>query len=259
MKEGERRTKKGEHKVRTLHNPNEHGPNIPVGVNLVFTLFPPRLPCSHYACPASDVHAGGQSLGRRPGFQSGLPSIRAAFNPGFLEMQTPTSKPTLVLMAGLPGVGKTTLALALGRKLGWPVLDKDTVKTTLLAMAVPDALASPASYTVPFALCRDLVVQQQLSVIFDSPAAYPSNIEDARQIAEASGGTLKVIYCQAGSRLRNQRLAQRTRRVSQMESDPTTDAEGRMRFAHLPPERLDLLMERPLSALTADALAYIRL
>ena len=160
-------------------------------------------------------------------------------------------------MAGLPGVGKTTLALALGKELGWPVLDKDTVKTTLLEMAVPDAIAGPASYIVPFALCRDLVVQQRLSVIFDSPAVYPSNIEDARQIAEASGGTLKVIYCQAGISLRNQRLAQRTRRVSQMESDPTTDAEGQVRFAHLPPERLTLCMERPLAELTADAVAYL--
>jgi predicted ATPase len=33
--------------------------------------------------------------------------------------------PTLVLMVGLPGAGKSTLALALGRALGWPVVDKD--------------------------------------------------------------------------------------------------------------------------------------
>ena len=160
-------------------------------------------------------------------------------------------------MAGLPGVGKTTLALALGRELGWPVLDKDTFKTTLLEMAVPEQIAGPASYLLPFALCRDLVVQQRLSVIFDSPAAYPSNVEDARQIAGASGGMLKVICCKAGHSLRNQRLALRMRRLSQMESDPTTDAEGQARFTHLPLERLDLLMEQPLSALVAEALAYI--
>ncbi len=162
-------------------------------------------------------------------------------------------------MAGLPGVGKTTLALALGRELGWPVLDKDTVKTALLEMAVPEQIAGPASYALPLALCRDLVVQQRLSVIFDSPAGYPSSIEDARQIAEASGGVLKIIYCQAGSSLRNQRLAQRSHRLSQMVNDPTTDAEGWTRFAHLPLERLDLHMEQPLSVLMADALAYILL
>ena len=168
-----------------------------------------------------------------------------------------TSAPTLVLMAGLPGAGKSTLALALGKALGWPVLDKDTVKTTLLEMAVSEAVAGPASYTVPFALCRDLVVQQRLSVLFDSPAAYPPNIAQAQEIAEASGGTLKIIYCQAGSVLRNQRLALRTRRLSQMETDPTPDAEGQARFAHLPLERLDLSMDKSLAELTVDALAYI--
>jgi len=38
------------------------------------------------------------------------------------------SRLTLVLMAGLPGAGKTTLAYALGRELGWQVIDKDTYK-----------------------------------------------------------------------------------------------------------------------------------
>ncbi len=183
----------------------------------------------------------------------------AAFFPAWQHaLPALASAPTLVLMAGLPGAGKTTLALAIGKELGWPVLDKDTVKTTLLEAAVPEAVAGPASYLLPLALCRDLVVQQRLSVIFDSPALYPANIAQAQGIAAASGGTLKVIYCQADSVLRNQRLAQRPRRLSQMVSDPTSDAEGLARFAHLPPERLDLLMDRPLAELTADALAYIR-
>ncbi len=39
-----------------------------------------------------------------------------------------TNRPTLVLMAGPPGAGKTTLALAVSRALGWPVVDKDTLK-----------------------------------------------------------------------------------------------------------------------------------
>ena len=47
-------------------------------------------------------------------------------------LRTIMSSPILVLMAGLPGGSKTMLALALGKELGWPVLDKDTVKTTLL-------------------------------------------------------------------------------------------------------------------------------
>ena len=185
-------------------------------------------------------------------------TMAAFFHAWQAAMPAPATAPTLVLMAGLPGAGKTTLALALGKALGWPVLDKDTVKTTLLEAAVPEAVAGPASYLLPLALCRDLVVQQRLSVIFDSPAAYPANIAQAQQIAEASGGTLKIIFCQAGSVLRNQRLARRPRRLSQTDRDPTSDADGAARFAHLPPERLELLMDRPFAELTAEALEYLK-
>src|SRR5690349_330244 len=33
--------------------------------------------------------------------------------------------PTLVLLAGLPATGRSTLAIALARRLGWPAIDKD--------------------------------------------------------------------------------------------------------------------------------------
>ncbi len=168
-----------------------------------------------------------------------------------------TSKPTFVLMAGMPGAGKSTLALALGRELGWPVLDKDTIKVALLEEKVPESIAGPASYYVPLAICRDLVAQQQLSVIFDSPAAYPNVVEQAQKIADTAGGLLKVIFCHADSKVRKQRLSKRPRRLSQMQTDPSTDEENLRRFAHLPPLTLRMEMERPLSELVTKALAYI--
>ncbi len=160
-------------------------------------------------------------------------------------------------MAGMPGAGKSTLALALGWQLGWPILDKDTVKVALLKEAVPENMAGPASYYLPLALCRDFVGEQRLSVIFDSPAAYPNVVEQAQKITEAAGGALRVIFCHAPVQARNQRLAVRERRLSQMANDPATDEESLRRFAHLPSVTLRLDMERPLSELVAEALAFI--
>jgi signal recognition particle GTPase len=54
--------------------------------------------------------------------------------------------PTLLLMAGLPGAGKTTLALALGRILHWPVVDKDTLKSTLLLADIPEQMVQSVKH-----------------------------------------------------------------------------------------------------------------
>ncbi|MGI4789527.1 MAG: AAA family ATPase [Janthinobacterium lividum] len=170
-------------------------------------------------------------------------------------MQKALSQPTLILMAGLPGAGKSSLSLALGRELGWPVLDKDTVKTTLLEAAAPENIAGPASYYVPLALCEDLLVRQKLSVIFDSPAAYPNVVEQAQKIAHAAGGTLIILLCDADHQVRNQRLASRSRRLSQMANDPTTDEEARLRFSHLSANALRLDMQRPIDTLVEEVLA----
>lgn len=67
---------------------------------------------------------------------------------------------TVVVLAGMPGAGKTTLGIALSRELGIPMLDKDTLKHTLLAMDIPEAVAAPTAYELLFAIARDLVVVQ---------------------------------------------------------------------------------------------------
>ena len=98
---------------------------------------------------------------------------------------------------GCPGSGKTTLALALSHALGWPMLDKDTLKSVLLTCGIAEALAGPASYEVLLSLGRDLLVEQRLSVILDSPAGYPSVVERAQAIALDGGARLSVILCLA--------------------------------------------------------------
>ena len=71
------------------------------------------------------------------------------------ERKGVTPQPTLVLMAGPPGAGKTTLALAIGHARGWPVIDKDTLKSAMLTVGVAEALAGPGSYELLNDLGRD--------------------------------------------------------------------------------------------------------
>lgn len=178
------------------------------------------------------------------------------------------SQPTLVLMAGLPGVGKSTLALAIGKRLGWPVLDKDSIKSPLLGLGASEELAGPASYVLLYELAREIVSEQGLSAVLDSPAAYPEVVEKAEEVVCAAGGRLRVILCHASREMRQKRQRGRTPKLSQpgplvregdalAELSRTAEDHGLDSFAHLPSERLDLDTERPIEELIDAALAYV--
>jgi predicted kinase len=167
--------------------------------------------------------------------------------------------PVVLLMAGLPGSGKSTLAKAAGRGLGWPVLDKDTVKSTLLELGAGEDLAARASYVLLEELARDLVVEQGLSVILDTPSSYEEVIEAAQRIAADAGGTLRVVLCEAPRETRAKRLATRKRRASHvMEIDEDAEALIQRRFERLPQDAVRLWTEGPPNGMVEQIVALMR-
>jgi predicted kinase len=165
---------------------------------------------------------------------------------------------TLVLMAGMPGTGKTSLALALGQSRGWPVIDKDSLKSPLLTAGISSGLAGPASYMLMLELAQDLLVKQHLSVILDSPGRFPFVLERVKAMTEQVGARLKIIQCVAPRELRNQRLTGRLARPSQWKEDAgLSDEEEREMFAHLPTNALILDTSLPLEDCLTEAFAYL--
>ncbi|MDQ3688979.1 MAG: NUDIX domain-containing protein [Chloroflexota bacterium] len=97
-------------------------------------------------------------------------------------------RPALVLMKGPPGSGKSTIAKELGRRLGWPVIDKDAVRDLL-----PDQLGG-ISYEAMLALAeRQLAIG--LNVVADSPLGYGRAYSNARAVAVRTGARMVVIEC----------------------------------------------------------------
>jgi len=169
-------------------------------------------------------------------------------------------RPTLTLMAGPPGVGKTTLAVAAARMLRWPVIDKDTLKSCLLNAGMAEEIAGPSSYDLMFDIGKDVLVDQRLSVILDSPAGYPSVVERACGLARQAEADLKFILCLADPSVRAVRLAQRTARPSQWKVDLMAEEDVRQRrwwASLLPSDSLVLDMAQATDDLVQAVVPYL--
>jgi predicted kinase len=173
----------------------------------------------------------------------------------------PDHKPTLALMAGLPGAGKTTLAAALGRALQWLVLDKDWLKLSLLnqASGLSQDKIGEIAYELLFAMTEHILVQQQLSAILDTSARYPFILEHATQIAHNAEARLKVILCIAHRSLRKDRLDARPL-LYHFSTNPfdTLVIENELaHFTHLPEDTLIVETKDPLEIYLPRAIQYL--
>lgn len=175
----------------------------------------------------------------------------------------PDQKPTLVLMAGLPGTGKTTLATGLSRLLKWAVLDKDLLKLSLLELQLdlPEEETGRVAYELLFVLAKDILVRQRSSVILDTSARLPFILEQAYQIAHVAEVQLKIILCTASSQLRRERLNERIMSMLHhpfMTPTETTTIENDLEcFQHLPADKLVIDSCYPLEDCLNKALQYL--
>ena len=108
--------------------------------------------------------------------------------------------PFLIVFAGLPGSGKSSLARAVARELHAVYLDKDTIKDCVIAVAREMKieqgadLAGPASYELLVVLARDNLSLGR-SVVLDSPAGYRQFREQVSELAKARRANLKLVEC----------------------------------------------------------------
>lgn len=96
-----------------------------------------------------------------------------------------------IAMKGFAGSGKSTLSRALGKQLGWPVVDKDDIKDLLDGHA---QAAGPLAYQIMFNIARRQLLQG-FNVICDSPLTGNFSYERAQKIATETQASLAVLEC----------------------------------------------------------------
>jgi len=168
------------------------------------------------------------------------------------------AKPVLILMAGMPGAGKSTVALALSAEFGMPVIDKDVVVSSLLDEDIAEEVAHPAAYRTTFDLVEYLLHVQRLSVIVDTPAGHPSTLEWATSLCAQTDALLIPVLCSADGEARYDRMAARAGLRSHSKGTSRRPGTARERFAHFPDHTIELDTMRAVDEVIRVAISRVR-
>ena len=122
----------------------------------------------------------------------------------------------IVLMAGLPGTGKSTLVRAVAARIGGVVLDKDAIRASLFPPAQIEYSSAQDDYVVQLMLSTAeylLLRNPKLTVFIDGrPFSQSYQIESAIAKAEKLGTPWRIVECVCPEKLALQRIQQDRKR-----------------------------------------------
>jgi uncharacterized protein len=118
------------------------------------------------------------------------------------------AQPALILMAGLPGSGKSTFARRLAGATGATVLESDALRQLLFGGPTHQAAESRALFSAIF-VAAGMLLRDGSSVIIDATNLKRSDRRPAHELASATGARLGIVQTKAPEAVILERLAWR--------------------------------------------------
>ena len=163
----------------------------------------------------------------------------------------------LVVIFGLMGVGKTTVAKALGEARGWPVIHSDAVRKALAGLApttpalfefgqgIYSEAFSQRTYTEMLRRAGELLEAGDSRVILDASFKRVEERDRVRELAREKEGRAAFIYCFCAKEVVRGRLHQRR-------SNSRAISDGRVELLELQAEDFEPLTEAEQPLLRLD-------
>lgn len=172
--------------------------------------------------------------------------------------------PSLIVVCGLMGAGKTTLAAALAKRLGSDVLSTDSLRQELLGASPAPAAFNEGNYAPKFRrrvysemfrrASRHL--QQGASVVLDGAFLTTTQRRAAMALAEASGAVALLVHCACPAAVAMERIERRAAGPGQ--SEARGELYASQQVAEEPFEENDLLNVDTTTALCLQEAAVLK-
>lgn len=128
----------------------------------------------------------------------------------------------LIVVSGLPGCGKSTLAEAISRELRAPVLSVDPIESAMLRAGVAPSFETGLAAYLVAETCADAFLRDGLDVVVDAVSGVEPARAMWRELAACHGVPLRVIVCELEPGEVTRRLAARDRGLAS--GEPSADA-----------------------------------